>query len=367
MRILSILTSPGPGGAEVLVRNLCAEFSRRGHECHILFMSSAAGVGNPPEFERKFLAGIADLGVTCELMGPSSFRNPVRGARDLRRSVRRFQPDLVHAHVARGMLCRSISGLKLATVFTHHNVFASFPLALFRLFDLFADRYVAIGKAAGEFLRRHARGPIVFIPNGVPADFSVARPRTSPAAVPTVLSVGNLTTRKDYPVLVEAAGIVVERLGAAARAIRFAIAGEGEERARIEALIAERGLDGKVELLGARADVAELMQRADVLVNSSVVEGLPITLIEAAMSGLPIVATDVGGNGEVVSDGINGFLVPPRRPELLADKICELLSDSARYAAFSAQSRSAGERFTLSACADAHLELYQAILAERRS
>ena len=367
MKILSILTSPGPGGAEMLVRNLSAEFVERGHECLILFMSDAPGVGNPPEFERDFLAGVAASGAAYEVMGRGSFGNPVKAALELRRCVRRFAPDLVHAHVARAMVARSLSGLKLPTIFTHHNVTANFPVALFRLFDVFADRYVAIGRAAEAFLRRHVRGQIAYIPNGVPASFAAAEPRTDLPRNPSVLSVGNLTPQKSYVDLVDAAAIVVRRLAAEGREVRFAVAGEGSERARIEARIAARGLADRFELLGARPDVPDLMRRADLLVNSSVHEGLPITLIEAAMSGLPIVATDVGGNSEVVEDGGSGFLAPASRPDLLAERICTLLSDAARYAAFSERGRAIGERFTLGACAEAHLSLYREVLGSSRS
>jgi glycosyltransferase involved in cell wall biosynthesis len=100
------------------------------------------------------------------------------------------------------------------------------------------------------------------------------------------------------------------------------------------------------------------MAESDLLANSSIYEGFPIALIEAAMSSLPVVASDVGGNGEIVMDGESGRLVPPQRPELLADAIVELLADAGRYAAFSARARAVSERFTVERCADEHLRLY---------
>ena len=360
-----MVASPAPGGAEMLVRNLSAEFVRRGHAASILFMSDAAGVGNPPEFERDFLAGLAAGGVEHEIAVPGAFRGIFAGARALRRVVRRFRPDILHVHLARAMMWRSFSGIGVPTVFTHHNVVINFSPRLFRLFDLSVDRYVAIGDACRRLLERHARRPIVSIPNGVPAAFAEGGARAALPADPLILAVGNLSAQKDYATLIEAAALVLPRLAAVGREARFAIAGEGAERPRLEARIASLGLVGGVELLGARPDIAALMGRADALANSSVFEGLPITLIEGAMSGLPTVATDVGGNAEVVADGVNGLLVPPRRPDLLADALFALLSDEPRYLAFSRAALAQGRRFSLDACVEAHLDLYRSVLSSR--
>jgi len=364
---MSILASPAAGGAEMLVRNLSAEFVARGQAGHITFMSDAAGVGNPAGFEQEFLAGLGREGVSHELMGGSAFRNLIAGARALRRSVRAYRPDLLHIHLARGLMCRSLSGLRVPTVYTHHNVTTNFPPPLFRWFDRYVDHYVAIGEACRRLLEKHVRRPITSIPNGVPASFSQVGPRTQVKGDPFVLAVGNLNPKKDYPTLVEAAAETVQRLEAEGRSVRFAIAGEGPERGKIESLIEARGLAGRFELIGARPDVAELMAEADLLVNSSAHEGLPITLIEAAMSGLPAIASDVGGNAEVVRDGQSGFVVPPGRPDRLADRIVQLLSDPALHRRFSEGAIGHSRRFTIAACAEAHLMLYEDVLARARA
>src|SRR5690606_34126341 len=115
------LASPGPGGAEMLVRNLCAEFGRQGHACHVLFMSDAASVGNPAAFEQDFLASLEETGSSHEIMAPRSFGSVLQATQLLRKSVRRFRPDILHIHLARGLMCWSLSGMSLPTVYTHHN------------------------------------------------------------------------------------------------------------------------------------------------------------------------------------------------------------------------------------------------------
>jgi glycosyltransferase involved in cell wall biosynthesis len=367
MRILSVLASPAPGGAEMLVRNLAAAFVDRGHACHILFMSSAEGVGNPPGFEGEYLAALGSAGVTFEVMEEGGFGNALAGSKQLKRAAAAFRPDLVHVHLARGLLALSLSRLGLPAVYTHHNVTTNFPPLMFRWFDRSVDRYVAISGPCEALLQRHVRRPISFIPNGVPESFARSAARDALPADPLILAVGNLTAQKDYPTLLRAAASVLARTGSSGRRLRFAAAGEGPERPALERLIRELGLEGRFELLGARADVAELMQQASALGNSSIFEGLPVSLIEAAMSGLPIVATNVGGNAEVVLDGETGFVVPPGRADLLADRLIELLSDEPRYVRFSESAVRHSKRFGLSQCVESHLDLYESILAERRN
>jgi len=351
----------------MLVRNLSAEFVARGHSCRVLFMSSAAGVGNPSDFERDFLAGLDRSGVSHATLGPRGFRSALVSAAQLRRAVGRFRPDILHIHLARGLLARALSGLRVPTVYTHHNVTTNFTPRLFALFDRSVDRYVAIGAACRNLLEAHVRRPIVPIRNGVPASFAVAEARRSLPRDPFILAVGGLGAKKDYPTLIAAAPAVIAALAARGRSARFAIAGEGPERAKLEATIAALGLGERFQLLGARPDIASLMKEAALLVNSSAHEGLPITLIEAALSGLPAAVTDVGGNGEIVLDGVSGYVVPPAQPQALAEAILAALADEDRYRAFSAAALSHGQSFTIDACADAHLELYRSVISERRA
>src|SRR3546814_3297773 len=139
---------------------------------------------------------------------------------------------------------------------------------------------------------------------------------------------------------------------------RFRIAGDGTEMEALRALIGELGLGANIELLGTRRDVPELMRESDLMVNSSLFEGLPTALIEAAMSALPVVATDVGGSGEIVAPDVNGLLVPPGDPKALARAILAILRSEDRYAAMSNASAERSRAFSLESCARAHMKLY---------
>jgi len=96
------------------------------------------------------------------------------------------------------------------------------------------------------------------------------------------------------------------------------LAGQGSLLEETRKLANELDLEDKVRFLGVRHDVPDLMNAADAYVMSSAREGMPMVLLEASACGLPVVATDVGGNSEVVLSGTTGYIVPPRNPEALA-------------------------------------------------
>jgi glycosyltransferase involved in cell wall biosynthesis len=136
------------------------------------------------------------------------------------------------------------------------------------------------------------------------------------------LAVGNLREPKDYPNLLRAFVLVARREPRA----MLAIAGSGPLQASLESLTVELGISGSVRFLGARGDVRALLRAADAYVLSSAWEGTPMALLEACACGLPVVATRVGGNPEVIDDGVSGLLIHPRNPEALGEAMLRLMA-----------------------------------------
>jgi glycosyltransferase involved in cell wall biosynthesis len=109
--------------------------------------------------------------------------------------------------------------------------------------------------------------------------------------------------------------------------LRFIMAGDGALRPEVEAAAARLGLEGRLQLLGWRRDVVDLLHAMDVFLLTSRFEGLPRVVLQAMAAGVPVVATAVNGTPEVVEDGRTGLLVPPARPELAAGRVLELARD----------------------------------------
>ena len=147
--------------------------------------------------------------------------------------------------------------------------------------------------------------------------------------------VANLRPIKNIELFVRAAG----RLAAAHPNACFEIAGEGESRGPIEALIDSLGLGGRVKLLGSVADVPAFLRSLDIAVLCSLSEGSPNAIMEYMAAGLPTVATDVGGNAELVENEVTGLVVPSNDDQRLADAIDRLMRDPALAARFGSTAR----------------------------
>lgn len=207
-----------------------------------------------------------------------------------------------------------------------------------------------------------AAAGIAVVPNGVelpPPPGAVAKAEArkkiglAPEAV-LLLFVGRLVPEKDLSLLIDA----MARIPAERRPLLW-LAGEGPERARIEATVAAAGMVDTVRLLGERADTAALMTAADLLVLPSKEEGLSNVLLEGMGAGLPVIATAVGGSPEIVEDGVNGRLLPSGDARALADAINALTHDAeARHRLGHAARRHAESRYAISAMVEATADIY---------
>jgi glycosyltransferase involved in cell wall biosynthesis len=237
------------------------------------------------------------------------------------------------------------------------------------------DQMSIISEAAAErFVQERIvpRDLLTVVPNGVDADEFRKVPPDARASLRRSLgldesfvwlAVGRFEVAKDYPNMLHGFARVRERRP---RAVLLLV-GRGSLQEETEQLVASLGLGGAVRFLGVRRDVPELMSAADGYVMSSAWEGMPMVLLEAAAAGLPIVTTAVGGNREVVEDGVSGFLVPPRDPVALGGAMLRLagLTESER--------RSMGERgrervrthYGLTRVAERWESLYDVALARR--
>lgn len=307
--------------------------------------------------------------------------------RELARYLRRHRIELVHTTgmypnifaVTAAWLART--PVIIASVRDLGHMWTERLRRLQRLTCRLADVVVTNADAIAERLRGEGYDPrqIVIIrngvalpPNGGHTPGALRRELGIPPAAPLVGVVCRVDRVKGLEDFIDAAALVVDRHPAA----RFLVVGPrcadaGEQYvADLRDRATRRGLDGRLTLTGARSDVPELLRELDVSVLSTLSEGLSNALLESMAAGTPVVATDVGGNPEVVRDGVTGLLVPPADPPALAAAIGRLL-DSPRLAGeLGAAGRQLIEdRFTNERMIEQTAELYHRSLAraaERR-
>ncbi len=354
---------PSRGGAFTHVARLSSELSARGHE---------VAVCGPHQAQRHRL----DVEfIPCEIVRPVSPLADARSLRELAGIVRRFRPDLIHAHGSKGgILARAarIASPRTPVIVTPHqfgfaNYFAGRGQRIgYRLIERamvpLASRILCVcedeARLAGEIgAGRKAR--VVY--NGIDLPrVGVPHPRVAALRErgPVVCAVAELHPRKGVTTLVEAmVGIHAGHPHAA-----LVVAGEGEERDRIERLATELGLEQRVVLLGLVEDVTGVLAAADVFVNPAWAEAFPYAVLEAMAVGTPVVATDAGGTREAIENGVTGRLVPAREPQALAKAVSAVLADpeAGRALAVAAHAR-VQERFSYSGMIEGTLAVYREV------
>jgi glycosyltransferase involved in cell wall biosynthesis len=252
--------------------------------------------------------------------------------------------DLVHTHSpVPASAARIVAPPRTRFVHTEHNLWTSYRRPTYVANALTYRRNAAVlavsDAVAGTIRTRWWVGPgrqppVETLHHGVDVEVACrgtearryARQRLGLSDdVPVIGTVGSLTPQKDHAGLFAA----VDRLRDRFPDLIVLVMGSGPLDAPLRALVRDRGLDGIVRFLGGRTDVATLLPALDVFVLASRFEGLPIALLEAMAAGVPCVATSVGGVPEAISNRLEGRLVPPGSPALLAAEITDLLREHA--------------------------------------
>ncbi|HET6631270.1 MAG TPA: glycosyltransferase [Rhodanobacteraceae bacterium] len=369
MHITHLVENLNRGGLERVVLDLIEAQVAAGHRCQVICL-----------FERGQLAPELDaLGVAVHACGKRGRPDP-RVVMQVRRLVRGHGSQVLHTHNAvahyHGALATIGLRRSVAIVNTRHGMQA---LAKGQRREWLYRRSLALTaavvtvceRARIEFERQRiaSRRQLLAIPNGIrvsrfrPANAEAHHALTRQLGLPPqtrlIGTIGRLNWAKDPLTLVEA----YARLRRHCPDTALLLAGKGELRDQVQAAVDARGLGDSVRLLGDRNDIPELLAGLDMLMMSSLTEGYSVALLEACAAGLPIVATDVGGNGEIVRDGINGRLVPAGDPAALAAAAESLLQAPDTAQAMGAAGRAwVLEHGSLTTMATRYQELYQSCL-----
>jgi L-malate glycosyltransferase len=287
--------------------------------------------------EGPLRAKLEAAGVSAWSCGPASLKSldfPA-GVWRLARFLRDARVSLVHSfdfysNIVGGLAAR-LAGVS-AVIASQRDLGDLRPRSqrpVHRLMLRLADRVLVNSEAVADRLRtsRALAGRLVVIPNGVDLERFLPATRPTPRARSiTIGTLSNLRPEKGLADFVAAAALVRQTC----RDVRFVIWGEGALRPELERSIRQLGLDGVVELPGSTAHPELALQSLDVFVLPSRSEACSNGLIEAIATGLPVVATNVGGNAAMVDDERTGLLVPAADPGALAKAIIRLVQEPAR-------------------------------------
>lgn len=306
-----------------------------------------------------------------------NFTDDIRALKELTTTIRQFNPDIVHTHTAKaGLIGRlsakaSLRRIHLVHTFHGHLLHGYFSprrtravIAVEKSLAAATDRLVAVGPEVRDDLLAAGigtRGKFEVIPPGlqmgvIPSKGQARLELGLADQGPVVLMLGRLTSIKRPDRFVE----VVKRVSSQLPGTTFIVAGAGDKQAELADACEAHSLP--VKMLGWRSDVERLLAASDLLVLTSDNEGTPLSLIQAALAGVPVVSTDVGSVRHIVQDGETGLLCPPDA-KALADAISRLISDPDKRARMGKVAKDqAGARYSVDRLVQDHANLYRKLV-----
>jgi glycosyltransferase involved in cell wall biosynthesis len=344
IHVHAVVDTMGAGGAELLLAEQAALAPALGIDLTVAYLAELP-TGSPARDKLR------EHGVEPVYVPVTSISR--RAIRDVRANVRATAPDLVHTHLGASDLLGVVAArtLGVPAVSTVHAMVWDHGPPMNRVRErltttacaLLARKVVMVSDfARAKYLAEHRDRPshVVTIRNGVrgvPEPGAGVRVRAElgiPADAPLVMMLAALRREKAHDVAIEA----IREVRRTRPDVRFVVVGAGALESRVREAMEVLGDAGI--MAGYRADVMALLDAADVLVQPSLADALPTSLIEAAAASVPVVATRIGGIPEIVADGETGVLVDaPPRAELVADALGHLLDDPGRRTAMGAAAR----------------------------
>lgn len=369
LRVLWLVKGLGPGGAETLLLSAARTADRERFDYSVAYLLP---------WKDHLVKRLQEQGVEVHCLDAASPLRPGWILR-LRSLLEHGGFDVLHLHsplvagIARVVVRTMPAGRRPAVVSTEHNTWWSYARGtrwlnalLYRRDDF---RFAVSHEVHSTIWPTYRSGVEVLVHGLVLGDVEAAL--QDRAAVRAELGVGNgqvvvgtvanFRAQKGYPDLLAAAAAVLAEVPNA----RFIAVGQGPLEDEVRRRHAELGLGDRFQLLGYREDVLRVLGACDVFVLASLHEGFPVAVMESLAAGVPLVATSVGGVPDAVRDGVEGLVVPPGRPDLLADRLLRMVTDEAFRARCAAAAREAGQQFDIAAAVSRMEQVYVELSGRR--
>nr|WP_246880657.1 glycosyltransferase family 4 protein [Sporosarcina sp. 6E9] len=316
------------GGAQIHVRDLSVGLANSGHEVYLV-------AGGTKNIHSVIEAKNIDVIYSHSLIRKLNIKSDIKAIIELRKILKEIQPDLVATHSSKAGIVGRIAGwsLRIPTVFTAHgwSFTDGVPApkkSMYKFFEkvigLISDGVIAVSEYDRELAIKHKVLPehkVHTIHNGV-HDQNVKEAMVYPKETPTIIMVARFAAPKRQLQLLKALNQL--------RHIQWKVsfAGDGPLLHEAKEFVKQANLCDRVEFLGNRDDITELLHKSSIFALLSDWEGLPLSILEAMRCGLPILASNVGGVKETVYDSKNGYVVSKNDQDELVKKLTLLLTST---------------------------------------
>jgi len=366
------------GGIERYVFSLCEHLLALGINPRIFGLWA---YGN--EFERQWMEHMTAKGIVCTVGPAWDETHPYRGFRNSYREcslyVRQHPPGLINSHSQFGDMAACLLKIRTGlpvfrTVHTEYE-WKKRPLRKFLLthllYPLVFNHEIGVSPSIAGKLRNRPLAKLLgkkslYIPNGIDlgrfsqihVDVPAGRQNLGvPPRSFVVGSIGRLTEQKGYVNLIRAARIIYDQK----ENISFVIVGSGELKYSLQDEINKLGLGSCVKLAGPLSGIEHIFPLFDLFVSSSLWEGLPTVVLESMAAGIPVIATDIPGNRDLIHHTQNGWLSPPGDPASLAKAILLAYESQEAYPAFITAGRSTAAGYSMDQLARQYAELFDSL------
>lgn len=331
IKIMQVTANLGIGGLERVVVNLSKNINKDKFQVSICCL----------KFKGVFAKELEDIGINVHLIPQKSKGTDYFAFWKLKDILRKERPHIVHTHNPNALVDGIIASiLSNVPVRIHTDHARKFPdtlrtMLVEKILSNFIDRIVAVSAETKDNLKKYERineNKIRIVNNGIDGkkydisiNISKKRKELGLDGFQHLIGLGvRLTEQKGIIHLIHAAPEVLNKFPHTA----FIVAGRGYLLDDLKSETEKLHVDKNFFFLGPRLDMPEILQILDVYVLPSEWEGLPLVLLEAMAARKAIIATNVGGNSMAIEDGFCGYLVPPKRPDLLSQRIIHLLESS---------------------------------------
>lgn len=307
MKIIQLVSSLGIGGAEKFVVDLSIALQSQGCSVDVIVLDRAVDVGKSTSYEEIMVKKLIGSGINVYFI-KSGRKNLLRSCLNLYQLVNKIKPDVIHSHLLIWSLLLSFLPKKYKVIFTQHTNRLKVAKVHKYWLRYKIDHYISICDEVNKTcLQLVDQSRVTKVINGI--DFSGIKQKKhslyDSANKHKFITVARLEPVKNLSLLIKATHILFNR----GFDFRVVIVGDGSSISSLKKQVLDLNLTGTVEFLGSRNDVPELLQSSDSFVLTSFYEGFSIALIEALATGLNVIATDVGGNKELLQNGKFGQLI----------------------------------------------------------
>lgn len=357
--LLHLVSALELGGSERMLVNLVHSFAQSGQISQVVVVMN-------DRVDSKLEAELRSTSVPVYFLGRTeSSRNP-KYLFDLFKVVRKHRIRVIHSHNPGSkywsMLCH-LARFKLSLVYTFHHTEISMNSLDVLVHNAVIDTTIAISPAVAAEAHTLGIKRIEQIDNGIPLSiFSRVSPPL-PGPVSKVISVGRLSLRKKgQDILIRAIKLCVDRgLDVECILVGSPAAEDSQTLPMLRALASDLQLEERVHFLQGRSDIADLLAKANIFVLPSRHEGFGLALVEAMAAGLPVIASNIEGPADIITDGFDGLLFECGSPERLAEKISAVMRNPKMAEELRTNGLATSVKYDISVMRDRYAEIYKAL------